>query len=960
MTRAITLAVLAYALAGCSSKQSCLEGTCPAPCAELAFVCEPRGTAARPLYLGPAADAPAALRLTYGHAADADILISNGLVTAVISTVDAPNDLAPTGGVIIDYGPAGGADDLTVIYQLAGILPDDAFAYTMLETARDDDAVRVTVRGTLDGRPEVRVVTVYELRACDLGIRVRSELFNGSADTQAFMIADASHWGKRRVAPFAPATGQGYETPELELLELAGLWKPLDFGAGANPSDDGPGYGIVACDRPHVSGVNDAEISALGTPMKVVEPGDTLALERLIVAADAGRGPARAIDAMLAARAQLFDAPTTQVSGRVMAGGMPFGGDVRRASVLIRVAGRPVTSVVPADDGRFTVTVPGRRDDGSIVVAEVWSFGRKLVDGTAQGGNFGELVVPLPATLQVAVTAASQPRWATIVLHPADAATRTAVTGSFHGRFGACAPWLGPAHGRSPACNRALVDPQGSELEVPAGRYQVFATAGPEHQLAMQELELREGEITVVAFELAPLAIAPAGWLSADLHVHGRASFDSSIPDDDRVKSFLAAGVDVIAATDHDVIGDYARTVNALGVGDQVAVMGGLEATQIIPWLDVPGEDVPRVIGHFNFWPLVQVPGAASAGAPSDEYLEPGALFDRMAPLVGADGMMMLNHPWDEPLFGRDLGYLRAIEFDPRVPIGEASPLLRRPAGGHRNLDWNLIEIINGADASEIHKARGSWFALLAQGHVVAGAGNSDSHGLTDQQLGWARNWVAAEGAAGPMTIATFDATRFSAALRDGRLVAGNGIVVTAQVGPDPGVRRTVGLAPYTPAPGDVLEINVRAPPWVPVEEVRLITSKGTTIVAAGPTLLRVGDPFGTAGVQRYQAFFEIAQLVDRDDFIIVEAGMAYPPAADLDHDGVPDTTDNNEDGVIDDADVDEDEDVGPLTAGPDPEDPAHPRWAVTRVIPGAVPMGFTNPILVDLDGAGWTPPGLR
>ncbi|MBA3395731.1 MAG: PHP domain-containing protein [Deltaproteobacteria bacterium] len=958
MTRAITLAVLACALAGCSSKQSCLEGTCPAPCADLAFVCEPRDTG--PLYLGRAADAPLPLLLTYGHAADADILISNGIVTAVISTIDAPNDLAPTGGVIIDYGPAGGADDLTVIYQLAGILPDDAFAYTTLETSRDADAVRVTVRGTLDGRPEVRVVTHYELRACDLGVRVRSELFNGSVDTQAFMIADASHWGKRRVAPFAPAVGQGYETPELELLELAALWKPLDFSAGANPSDDGPGYGIVACDRPQVSGVNDAEISALGTPMKVVEPGDTLVLERLIVTADAGRGPARAIDAMLAARAQLFDAPTTQVAGRVLAGGMPFGGDVRRASVLIRVAGRPVTSVVPDDDGRFTVTVPDRRDDGSAIVAEVWSFGRKLVEGTARGGNFGDLVVPLPATLQVAVTTASIPSWATIVLHPADAATRTAVTGSFHGRFGDCAPWLGPAHGRSPACNRALVDPQGSELEVPAGRYQVFATAGPEHQLAMQEVELRAGEITTVAIELAPLDVAPAGWLSADLHVHGRASFDSSIPDDDRVKSFLAAGVDVIAATDHDVIGDYARTVSALGVGDQVAVMGGLEATQIIPWLDVPGEDVPRVIGHFNFWPLVQVPGAAGAGAPSDEYLEPGALFDRMAPLVGADGMMMLNHPWDEPLFGRDLGYLRAIEFDPRVPIGDASPLLRRPAGGHRNLDWNLIEIINGADASEIQKARGSWFALLAQGHVVAGAGNSDSHGLTDQQLGWARNWVAAEGVGGPMTVATFDATRFDAALRDGRLVAGNGIVVTATVGAVPGLRRNVGLAPYTPAPGDVLEINVRAPPWVPVEEVRVITSKGTTIVAAGPALLRVTDPFGTAGVQRYQAFLEIAELVDRDDFIIVEAGMAYPRAADLDDDGVPDTTDNNGDGVIDDADVEEDEDVGPLTAGPDPEDPAHPRWAVTRVIPGAVPMGFTNPILVDLDGAGWTPPGLR
>ena len=84
-----------------------------------------------------------------------------------------------------------------------------------------------------------------------------------------------------------------------------------------------------------------------------------------------------------------------------------------------------------------------------------------------------------------------------------------------------------------------------------------------------------------------------------------------------------------------------------------------------------------------------------------------------MQPLVGDGGMMMLNHPWGEPLFGRDQGYLRAIKFDPRVPIGERSPLLQRPAGHHRNLDWTIIEIINGSDMSELMQARTLWHALL-------------------------------------------------------------------------------------------------------------------------------------------------------------------------------------------------------------------------------------------------------
>ena len=53
----------------------------------------------------------------------------------------------------------------------------------------------------------------------------------------------------------------------------------------------------------------------------------------------------------------------------------------------------------------------------------------------------------------------------------------------------------------------------------------------------------------------------PRGALSGDFHVHGAASYDSSIPDQDRVFSFLAAGVDVIVATDHDVVTSYDETI---------------------------------------------------------------------------------------------------------------------------------------------------------------------------------------------------------------------------------------------------------------------------------------------------------------------------------------------------------------------------------------------------------------
>jgi hypothetical protein len=937
--------------AACGHEETCIDGECPEPCERLEYVCEPRDL--KELYAGRAGDAPMEYRLLRGNAAADDTLISNGVITAVISAPEHPNDLAPTGGNLIDFGPAGGVDDLTISYQLAGILPEDAFAYRTLEVETLEDRVAVTLRGALDGRPDVLVATRYELGRCDPGLRVRSELWNGSPDTHAWFVADAAHHGKRRVLPFSPGAERGYLAPELDLLELTDLWQPRLFEAGATPNAQSPGYATIACNEEELHGVDDPEISASGTPIEIFEPGDTLVLERFMVTAGAGQGPRPAIDHALAARAQLFETELVAVSGRILTpDGLAFGGDVRRASIVVHSNGEPVSAVVPAADGTFVAAAPAGR-----IELEVHSFGRPVARiDVNDTGDAGEIEVELPAVVQLSVTLdPAVGIHAMVAFHPADDATRAAVTGSFHGRQGACAPWLGPSNGGSPACNRALVDPRGTEIEVPAGRYQIVATAGPEHTLAVVEVELVAGEITPVAFSLSRFALVPVGWVTADLHVHGRASFDSGFPDEDRVRTFAAAGVQVIAATDHDVIGDYSATVRELGLDRSIAVLGGLEATQVIPWLEIPGEDIPRVIGHFNFFPLTQRPGELANGAPSDEGIEPGTLFDRMAPLVGSGGVMMLNHPWDETLFGRDLGYLRAIEFDPRVPIRDGDTLLKRPTGGRRNIDWNLIEIINGSDTVELQKSRVLWHSLLAQGFVVAGAGNSDSHSMSDSQLGWARNWVDA----GIADISRFDPDRFDAAVREGRFSAGNGVVVRVERVDAAGGHHSTSLEPFQPAAGDKLSITVMAPPWVPVGEIRVVTSAGTTILASGDELSHPADPFGTSGLLRFSRQVPIADLVARDDFVIVEAGVPYPLLGDIDDDGVGDTTDNDGDGDVDEDDVEEDEDTGPANAPADPTDPADPRYWVTRVVPGAVPAGHANPVLIDLDGNGWTPPGI-
>src|SRR5262249_37451504 len=131
---------------------------------------------------------------------------------------------------------------------------------------------------------------------------------------------------------------------------------------------------------------------------------------------------------------------------------------------------------------------------------------------------------------------------AEIFVVPGDEATRATTEGSFHGELGVCAPWLGVPSGPSPACNRFLVwhATQGAtEVEMPLGLYDLYAYHGPFFSVAQVQVRLVDADVSV-ELQLRDLHLKPPGTLSGDFHVHGAASFDSSIPDWDRVLSFAA------------------------------------------------------------------------------------------------------------------------------------------------------------------------------------------------------------------------------------------------------------------------------------------------------------------------------------------------------------------------------------------------------------------------------------
>ena len=972
--------VLASGTKGCSAREGCLsgdDGTCrpAAACSKLTFpACSDPKLEIRRIATsaerGPGLDAAAAR---------GDVLLANDRVRLVLDAIDAPHALAPTGGNVIDLVPASGSaggDALNVVYHAVGILPRDAVAYRTIELEdRAPERVTAILRGTLDGRPEIQVVTRYELRACEPGVRVRTELFHGGREPDTFLLSDASFWGGREASPFSPLRGRGFEHPELDLEKLGDAIAREPFFAAQSAADGDAAYAIVPCDRTDVEAFHSDTITASGAPRTVVLPGDGIAYERFFAVAP-GPGMSGAIDVALSARASMFGEATVLVHGRVVTtDGAPVDGGQRQATVLFYEPGadpdapegrRPWNAVVPRPDGTFAVRLPARR----VLRAEVLVLGRPIPEHVAlttgdADASMPDLVLPRSGVIDVSVKdSAGVPVLAELVLTPVEGVDPETLRGSL---FGAalvdhCVPWLGPPHGGSPACNRVLVEPDGTaSFAAPVGSFWVYATRGPFATLARTRVDVRLGERARVELVVDALpGLVPEGALGADFHVHGGASFDSTLPDRDRARTFVAQGIDVIAATDHDVVTSYEQALRELGIEERVRVMPGVETTGQILFYEPPGYGIiPRVVGHYNFWPLTYDPELPRNGAPWDERLEPGALFDRVAQSMPERGVIQMNHPFASTAFGRDEGFLSAIGLDPRHVIG-VSPaadtpegqLTKRPLGGRSALDFDTQEVMNGTSTRQFARYRVAWHAFLSQGILRAGTANSDSHTLAVEVLGYPRNIVF-----GGHTLGAFDRQRFNADVRAGRIVGTNGPVILASID-----GRGPALEHFVPSAAAELSLEVRAAPWIPVEEIRLIVNGQLRRTIAGDALARPADPFGKGPLVRFKGAVRLDDLLatipaDEDVWIVVEAGLPLVASLDLDDDGLPDTTDNDGNGIIDERDQkgsDDESDWYEEPPRPREDDPRFHAWTIAH---GHWSTAFTNPFLIDRRGDGWKAP---
>jgi hypothetical protein len=907
-------------------------------------------------------------------AAAGDFVLENDRVRAIIDAIEHPQGLAPTGGTLADLSPLdmGSGDQLNGVSQAVGVLPRDAAHYQRWEVidqrlaaAPADRYVALVLRGHIEGDRRVSVVTRYELRPCEPGLRVRTDVYNGAPDPNTLYVTDGYFWGDDTLLPFIPIPGHGFHSPSLDLLKLSQAWREWPFMAARTQAAPDVSYAAVPCDHDVGAGFNSTTLSAAGVPLRTTLPGDGIAYERFILAAP-GAGLAPAVGEALRVRAMVHGEPApVTVTGRVVTGGAPLDGRGGRAASLLfyepapgsdpddESRRLPWSEAVPAADGTFAVTLPPNR----AYRVQPFAFGRpagspsSIAVGDADA-DAGDITVERPARLLVTVEESTgvPADYVELVLIPVDRPTAAdGAEPSLYGDFSGCNPMLGPPHGGSPACNRALATDGHFDLLVPPGHYYVYATRGPFATLDRAEIAVAAGdEVQVPLLVRALPGLLPAGVVSGDFHVHGGASYDSSIPDQDRVVSFLASGVDVIVATDHDVVSDYQSTLAALGAEGRITVVPGVEETPNILWFTVPGESFPKTIGHFNFWPLRRDALAARNGAPWDELREPGQMMDDMEALFdGAPGVgvRQLNHPLSDSKLGRDQGYYKMLKYDPRTPIQPgrsfaADMLLRAPGGQHRNLDVDTQEVMTGASRRDWLRYRTLWFSLLSQGILHAGTANSDTHSLSNERIGYPRNLVYG----GHDDRATFSIDGFNQDVRKGHMVGTNGPVLDVRVGDGMGQMVSPGLDAFpATAATATLAISVTAAPWIPVTEVRIFVNGVQARTIDVSSFFAGVDHFG-AEPATASLTVPLAPLLPStgDAWLVVEAGLEQPIPPD-DEDGVSD-------GYPDLAD--EDVPVRPRSV-------SDPRFDVEAVAPGIWPTAFTNPFLLDLDGDGWKAPGL-
>jgi hypothetical protein len=427
--------------------------------------------------------------------------------------------------------------------------------------------------------------------------------------------------------------------------------------------------------------------------------------------------------------------------------------------------GRTVLTVPAADDGTFELPLP--TGDYRFVLQAPGGEDEEL-GSVREGARLDlNLVPPRPGTLSYVLTDdRGQPLSGRLVVR---------------GVSPTADPDLLPGPNEAGSKNMLYSLTGSGSLLLPAGRYDVLATHGPEYSLPRQELEVNADLGATFRAELTR-TVDTSGYLASDFHVHASPSKDSNVPLTERVLTLAAEGIELAVPTDHNHVTDYTESIRADGLAGKLASMPGVEITTL-HW------------GHFNAYPYpksVDVPPYHETSP-----LEIFAVLRARAP----QAVLQVNHPRMP-----GVGYFNRGEVDTKTGVA-ASPDF--------SFAFDTLEVSNGfdlEDPSVFERNLREWFELLNVGHRYTAVGNSDSHRVVFQWAGWPRTYVRVP----DQDVTHVAPVEVARALTAGHAVVSCGIFVLPTANGSAGPGDTVQGSRVS------LAISLRAPDWIDVSHVEI------------------------------------------------------------------------------------------------------------------------------------------
>lgn len=303
-----------------------------------------------------------------------------------------------------------------------------------------------------------------------------------------------------------------------------------------------------------------------------------------------------------------------------------------------------------------------------------------------------------------------------------------------------------------PGQNREFYVYDTDEVAVEAGTWDIMVDAGEQYEAIEDTLTVTSGGLAVSIEAELNRRFALPGWFSGDFHQHAMRSVDSEVDSRVRVMANIAAGLDIIAPSDHDIVENYKEIVENMGMDDVLAVYQGTE--------------VSPLRGHINAFPTNYSDELEASGAPilvERDTGDPRTLRQRTTQEVEAEArangvrVMQINHGRLE-----SLALLDWVDFNPST--GEAQ---RRAED--LPLELEAMELYNAPEPLCVLMR--DWHGFNLHGRRVVGMGNSDTHNLSAPS-GWPRNYLYLG------TGATPNDDTITEAIELGRVVVSGGIAM--------------------------------------------------------------------------------------------------------------------------------------------------------------------------------------